>query len=87
MRVLMIVVMVMVMLVFVWLRHFRLRLRSLIRLSHLSRGQIHAFQISVCVPSRPNDADGCGLRLFTTVRAFARQGQTATEASILLDAL
>ena len=40
MRVLMIVIMCML----VWLRHFGLLLCSLIRLCHLSRGQIHAFQ-------------------------------------------
>ena len=78
MRVLMI--MIMLVLVILRIRYFGLLLCSLIRLCHLSRGQIHAFQEASMSAASPC-ADERGLRLSTTVRGFDREGQTSHRLS------
>jgi hypothetical protein len=68
--------MLMIMVVLVCVRHFGLLFCSLIRLCHLSLGQFHAFHEASDLPRR-RMLDERGLRLFTTVRGFDRQGQTS----------
>ena len=67
--------MLMIMMVLVCVRHFGLLFCSLIRLCHLSLGQFHAFHEASDLPRR-RMLDERGLRFFTTVRGFDRQGQT-----------
>jgi hypothetical protein len=70
----------MVMSVLVRVCHFGL-LGSLIRLCHLSRGQILAFQ-EASMSAASQRSDERGLSLITTVRGFDREGQTLWHAHI-----
>jgi hypothetical protein len=79
MRVLMI--MIMLVLVILRIRYFGLLLCSLIRLCHLSRGQIHAFQETSRSTASHALPGARGIRSFTTVRAFDREGQTSCRAN------